>query len=294
MHDRSSLRYLKLFARLWVGTPLRRNACDQPVTHNYLWKGRIQTKLLNGFALVGVGLAIFVCAAVPAKASIVMFSATAPGNDAGETNSASVTFNLSGPDLFVTLTNTATYKPNDPPDILTAVAFSVVGDPTFTPVSALVAPGSQVVENGSTVSDPGGAAGASWSYDSSLSGPSKANEGIGSSGYWGFGSNNVFPGSAVPGDSPTPPDGVGGGLTTAVDDGSKYNGGLKGRPFIQDSAVFTLSGLPVNFTLSEISNVSFGYGTMPEQVIAVVPEPGSIAIVLAGISFFGLRVRKRH
>jgi len=57
------------------------------------------------------------------------------------------------------------------------------------------------------------------------------------------------------------PGGVGGGLTTATDDGSQYNGGLSGRPFIKDSAVFTLGAVPGRFALVGITNVSFQYGT---------------------------------
>ena len=82
-------------------------------------------------------MAVLAFAATPAQ-SAVTYTGTAPGNDAGETNSASVVFNLSvsGPttNLIVTLTNTALYKPNDPPDILTAVFFSLTGDPTLTKV----------------------------------------------------------------------------------------------------------------------------------------------------------------
>src|SRR5258708_7356641 len=77
-------------------------------------------------------ISALVFVATPAK-SAVTFSGTGPGNNAGETNSASVTFSLSisgtATNLLVTLTNLATYKPNDPSDILTAVFFSLAGDP---------------------------------------------------------------------------------------------------------------------------------------------------------------------
>jgi hypothetical protein len=68
-----------------------------------------------------------------------VYTGTAPGNDAGETNSASVISNLfvSGTttNLIVTLTNTALYKPNDPPDILTAKN-SIAGKTNPNPKSA--------------------------------------------------------------------------------------------------------------------------------------------------------------
>jgi len=77
--------------------------------------------------------------------------------------------------------------------------------------------------------------GGSWAYAAGLSGaPGGANEGISSAGFALFGPGNLFPGAALPGDSSTP-GGLDRGLTTATDDGSKYKGGLSGRPFIRDS-----------------------------------------------------------
>jgi len=253
-------------------------------------------------AFVSVALVALVLATAPAQGQSVTFSGSAPGNDPGETNKATALFKISTSgtttDLVITLTNTAQYKPNDPADILTAVAFSLPGDPSLTAVSALLGNGSRVVEkNGNAfavVSDPGDAVGQSWCYTARLSdGPKSDNEGVGSSGFWGFGSNNRFPGKSVPGDSPTP-GGVGGGITTSVDDGSHYNGGLKCRPFIQDSAVFVLSGLPANLGLSNIANVSFGYGTCPEQVIVDVPEPGAIMLTAIGVLLAALIGRRRR
>jgi hypothetical protein len=239
-------------------------------------------------------------AATPAR-SAVTFTGTAPANDAGETNSASVLFNLSvsgtTTNLIVTLTNTAHYKPNDPPDILTAVFFSLTGDPTLAKVSALLNAGSVGVEDGSNLTVAGGVVGGSWAYAAGLSGaPGGANEGISAAGFSQFGPGNLFPGAALPGDSPTP-GGIGGGLTTAADDGSQYNGGLSGRPFIQDSAVFTLGAVPASFALSGITNVSFQYGTTlgtePNVPGTLVPEPSTVALTLAGVLFSVLLGRQR-
>jgi hypothetical protein len=237
----------------------------------------------------------------PAR-SAVTYTGSGPANDAGETNSASVIFHLSvsgtTTNLIVTLTNTALYKPNDPPDILTAVFFSLTGDPTLTKVSALLNAGSVGVQDGSNLTVAGGVVGGSWTYAAGLSGASgSANEGISAAGFSLFGPGNLFPGAALPGDSPTP-GGVGGGLTTVADDGSQYNGGLSGRPFIKDSAVFTLGAVPSSFALSGITNVSFQYGTTlgtePNVPGTLVPEPSALALTLVGTLFSVLLGRQRR
>ncbi len=239
--------------------------------------------------------------ATPAQ-SAVTYTGTGPGNDAGETNKASVTFSLSvsgtTTNLLVTLTNLATYKPNDSPDILSAVFFSLAGAPTLTKVSGVLNAGSVAVEDGSNLTVPGGVVGGSWAYAAGLSGaPGSANEGIGAAGFGLFGSGNLFPGATLPGDS-SPPNGVGGGLTTATDDGSQYNGGLSGRPFIKDSAVFKLGAVPASFTLSGISTVSFQYGSAlvgePNVPGILVPEPSVVALTGCGLLLLGLLQRQRR
>jgi|SRR5579862_3573248 len=245
-------------------------------------------------------LAALVLAAAPANAAVT-YSGSALGNNAGQTNSATATFALtiSGTttDLVVTLSNTATYKPNDSPDILEAVFFTLAGNPALTRISGVLNTNSVGVENGSNLSIPSGHIGGSWAYSNSLSGaPGGANEGLSASGLSGmFGSGEVFPDAIMPGDS-SPPNGVGGGLTTSVDDGSQYNGGLSGKPLIKDSAVFTLGNVPASLTLAQISTVSFGYGTLPDQTFpaTLVPEPSSVSLALAGIALLGLLGRRRR
>ena len=247
-----------------------------------------------------IALALAAFAMTPAKAAVT-FGASGLGNDTGETNSATATFNLfvSGTttDLVITLTNTAKYDPNDAPDILTGVFFTLAGDPTLTKMSAVLNTGSTGVEDGTNLTILGGVVGGSWAYAAGLSGaPHGANEGISGAGLGLFGPGNLFPGAMLPGDK-NPPSGVGGGLTTAIDDGSKYNGGVSGRPLIQDSVVFTLDGVPANFLLSDISNVSFQYGTdttEPNYVGVLIPEPSTAALTMAGIALLGLLNRKRR
>jgi hypothetical protein len=250
---------------------------------------------------VAVALALTV-AMTPANAAVT-FRGSAPGNDPGETNSATATFALSvsgtTTNLVITLANTAMYKPNDGPDILTSVFFTLAGDPMLTRVSGLLNAGCCVVESGTNLTIAGGVIGGSWAYAASLWGaPGSANEGISSAGCSLLGPCELFPGSRLPGDW-NPPEGIGGGLTSIVDDGSKYNGSLFGRPFIKDSAVFTLGNVPASLTVSEISNVSFGYGSTPDQVIdaMMVPEPTAVTLAAAGLlslaSFSRRRIRNK-
>src|SRR6266851_6673091 len=100
------------------------------------------------------GLAMASSSMTSANAAVT-FNGTAAGNGAGQTNAATVTFALSisgtTTDLIVTLTNLGTYKPNDPPDILTGVFFTIPGDPTLTKISGVLAAGSVGVENGNVL-----------------------------------------------------------------------------------------------------------------------------------------------
>jgi hypothetical protein len=239
-------------------------------------------------------VASIVVLATPAGAAIT-FSASGPGNDSGETNAASVTFDLSisGPvtNLIVTLSNDATYTPNDVPDILGAVFFSITGNPTLTRISADLASGSSVVSAGTNVTIVGTDVGGSWTYKSGLSGaPGGASQGISAAGYGLFGPMNIFPGNALPGDTVVP-DGAAGGLTTVPDGGT--SDGLDGLPFIKSAAVFVLGDVPGSFTLDDISDVSFQYGTgLDEPNLTTIPEPTSVMLAGFGLVLLAL-IRRR-
>jgi hypothetical protein len=232
---------------------------------------------------------VAVVVAIAAISSVVhgqTFTARGLGDDPGETLAASATFSVSNLDLVVTLSNTGTFNPVVANDILTGIFFTINGDPKLTPDSAEVAPGSSVI--GRTM--PAGFAGdvgSQWAYRNDLVGaPNGTDEGISTTSLRWFAPRDLFPNKKIRGFGSF--NGISFGLTTLNDLPGNDRGGLKNQPVIQNSVVFTFSGLPVDFSLSDISHVTFQYGTdlrAPELETMVndVPEPTTIALVVAGL-----------
>lgn len=212
---------------------------------------------------------------------------------------ASVTFDVSGTDLLVTLTNTSTADPSVPADILTGVIFSITGNPFLTKTSATLHSGSSVIHGPSPSTDPGAVVGGEWAYTNDLSSTGFAGQSaIYSSGY--FDGNARFPGNNL--DGPGSVDGLQYGITTLYDLSGNDNGGIDNGGLIQNSVDFVLSGLPGGFELSSISDVSFQYGTdLSEPNIpsdgggggggTPVPEPGTL--ILVGVGLAGLAMYRR-
>jgi hypothetical protein len=199
--------------------------------------------------------------------------------------SAAVAFEQVGTNLVVTLTNTSANDLLRQSDVLTAVFFTLAGDPSLTQISAKLAPGS-VVLFGPT--DPGGGVGGEWAYRNHLSGaPLGADEGISSSGLGLFGSGDLFPGTDLQG--PVSPAGVEFGITSAGDNPFTGQKAVTGaNALIQNAVVFTLA-FPANYVLtaSSISKVSFQYGTSlsPSEpnITAVIPEPPTVMFAAMGL-----------
>jgi hypothetical protein len=206
----------------------------------------------------------------PALANSITFTA-AVGDRAATTK-----FDTSGSDLIVTLQNASAADVLEPTYVLTALFFDVSGPRlNLTRASAVVPPGSTVSFGGT---DPDGVVGGEWAYLEQLSGaPLGAGYGISSTGLGLFGPGDLFPGTNLQG--PASPDGLQYGITSAGDVASTGNAAVTGNnALIQDTVVFTLSGLPNGFDPSlQIQNVVWQYGTSLDD--AHIPEPGAMGLL---------------
>jgi hypothetical protein len=234
-----------------------------------------------GFLVVAAVLGSTLGLPTDANASI-----TFTGSDS--THSASATFDVSGTNLVVTLSNL--YSNGNfqfvQTDVLTAVYFNVNGKPTLATVSANV-PAS------STIWHPDGTnVGQNWQYlqnNSGLGSTVTQDYGISSTGLGIFGPSGNFSSNGQH------LDGGGWGLmpqTTANFGHAQFDT----TPFVQSTAVFKLSGFGSNL-LSDIGNVEFQYGTSLTETSfsgtsgvgpndGTVPEPTTLVIwsLLAGLA----------
>ena len=250
-------------------------------------------KIVRGF--IALALAI-----VGNAAQALTYTATGPGDATNKTLSASATFTVSGLKLIITLSNTATYDADDSGDILTGIFFRLAGDPLLTRTSAVLGPNT-AIKGRSGVSGPGMNVGGEWAYRNDLAGISSGtnapNEGISSTTLKQFGKRHRFSGPNLQG--PTAPGGAEYGVTTAFDGLGNDKRSIRRQQLIENTVIFTLSGLSSNFALADISNVSFQYGTSFRDAelagtssgVVQVPEPSTIMLV--GMGLFGAIVVMR-
>jgi hypothetical protein len=193
--------------------------------------------------------------------------------------------------------NTGTFAPANANDILAGIFFTINGDPELTPESADVASGSSVVDHRLPLGFDDDV-GSQWAYRNDLVGtPNGTDEGISSESSKSFNTKDLSSNKKIKGFGSF--SGVSFGITTLADLGSHTRSNLKNQAVIQNSVVFTFSGLPSNFSLSDISDVTFQYGTsikapdlVGELMANNVAEPPTIALVaLSLLGAFGVMRR---
>lgn len=145
----------------------------------------------------------------------------------------------------------------------------------------------------------GGVVGGEWGYGEGISGGLSANSGglltynygISSAGF------GVFGGATFPGPNLDPPaalDGINYGITSAGDNPLTGQSAVTGaNPLIQNQVVFTLTGLPMGFSLGDLGQtVWFQYGTAlspSDPGYPGIPAPGVLSLLILG----GLGMRRR-
>lgn len=228
---------------------------------------------------------------------------------------ASATFEAVGSNLHVNLANTSSVPADKRRNVLTGVFFDIAGSPALSPVSATLPSGVNVVYDipGGTGMDVGG----EWAFRQGVAGyvdpysgigtPGGADYGISSTG-WGdlFGPPHLVGGANLSG--PASPNGIQYGIV-----GPGGPGNLRFRrkrePLIQDRAEFTLTGLGQSFSLDDVDNVWFIYGTDPTEPFfqatppddpdapdppQAVPEPMTLAGLMLAGGPIGLYLRRRR
>lgn len=201
-----------------------------------------------------------------------VFNGSGVNSATGSTLGAKVTFtSLSSGSMQITLQNMGSAA-IAPSDILSAVFFNVSSSPTFTPTSAMIAPGSFLWNAPATYD-----VGKEWALATG-SGPHSTSYGIGSAGFGYFGAGNFSAGG-------NPTDGLNYGIINGKS--ASANSAVQTGILVDDTMKFTLN-VPTNFTLDKISNVWFQYGTSLSEPSfqgvkqAAVPEPGPVAMLVGG------------
>ncbi len=249
-------------------------------------------------ALVIAVAAIAILVPRQCQAATRTFTGSGTGTD-GHSLGAEAQFDLNGSQLQVTLANSSTTAVKVPSDILTGLFWDI--DTTTSPDvqkhMAILTTGNVVVHCSTQPS--GGNVGGEWAFrnDISLASCDLPQYGVSASGLGVFGPSDRFDTSA----NLSGPASVGGmdyGLISAGGISSSANKPVRTQPFIDHSLLLTFQVEPYTFTLDDIKNVRFQYGTALDEPsvsgYAEAPEPGTFGILGLAVAPLLARCRRRR
>jgi hypothetical protein len=198
------------------------------------------------------------------------------------TQSGTVTFDVSGQNLIVTLTNTSAVPASRATDVLTGIFFDVAGDPALHAVSADICAACTLTTSEGVLglgADPKSVAG-EWGYQHKTGLDYGANYGLSAVSAGGrFLDTSLIGGPFSNQYGEAGPAGIDYGVTTMPPGGDHTS--IAATPLISNQVIFTLAGLPANFDLSAvdaISHIQFQYGTATKEA----PEPGTLLLLSMG------------
>lgn len=241
--------------------------------------------------IVALAFSLGLMAPGTANADSILFTGSGPGVD-GVTLNASALFDITGTALTITLTNTGDTSGSGqdvPGNALTGVLFNLPDAFTLAPVSATIAAGALVQPAqcsigpcDATTTDVGG----EFRYGTSAADgpfPDSADRGVASAGYIGGAAN--FGGPNL--DNPATVDGP--NFSIIGPGPFNPNGGLL-EPLIQGQVVLALTISGGTLTTSDISNVSFQYGTSFDE--PRIPEPAMLLLLGPALGALAHRLRR--
>ena len=230
-------------------------------------------------------------AAQALRSATITFTATGPASEGpGIISAAACLWDHDGL-LHVTLTNTTPGGTERPGDVLTAFFFTIGGSDPALALHAANAPA--VIRNGAPAGS-GVSLLIDGGYQLAALGGGRSGKGAWTVAYEygvstaGFG---LFHGSTV-GD-------VNYGIVAEGTDTTQAS--LRKRPFVQQSAIFILSGFG-GLSAGQVTSGAFAFGTGPEVLLdaeppgerlpPAVPEPSSWALAGIGVALLGAADRK--
>jgi len=213
-------------------------------------------------------------------------------------HAARATFDVVGSELTIILENLASSGASVPVDLLTGLWFDLSDPSVLTGGSVKLMSGAWIISPDKANSDDDGGGdgvetiggesfvsgefgietGAAVTALNPLANVVIANAGLGDL----VGVDDVFAGDDL--DTPESPDGMNYGIAPLSGLASDANTGIKKEPLIAGGVVITLD-LRGDLSLSDISNVTFNYGTDANPT--VIPAPGAAGLAIAGFALIG-------